>query len=107
MNEQFYVVLPSNSSLPTFHVNKTLYKIQPPHPLELDITKGEAALSEIQFPDIIYNIQQGYNTMIKQYISLSTDELNNIHKSTESEMQKEELEKIKILPCQEIIYIKN
>ena len=45
--------------------------------------------------------------MIKQYISLSTDELSNIHKNTESEMQKEELEKIKILPCQEIMYIKN
>lgn len=99
MNEQFSVVLPSNSSLCIFHVNKTLQKIQPPDPLESDITKGEAALSEIQFPNIIYNIQQGYNTMIKQYISLSTDELSNIHKNTESEMQKEELEKRKkILP---------
>ena len=40
MNEQFYLVLPSNSSLNIFQVNKTSsYKVHLKYPLELDITK--------------------------------------------------------------------
>ena len=46
MNEQFYLVLPSNSSLNIFQENKTSScKVQLPYPLELDITKWEVALS--------------------------------------------------------------
>ena len=39
MNEQFYLVLPSNCLLNIFQENKTSYKVQLPYPLELDITK--------------------------------------------------------------------
>ena len=48
MNEQFYLVLPSKSSLNIFQENKiSLYTVQLPYLLELDITKGEVAVSEI------------------------------------------------------------
>ena len=48
MNEQFNLVLPSNSSLNIFQENKTSsYKAQLSYPLKLDITKWEVVLSEI------------------------------------------------------------
>ena len=98
-------VLPSNSSLRIFHENKTSsYKVQLPHHLELDITKWEVALSQFQFPNNFYTIQEGCNTVIKEYNSPSKVELNNMHSKTESEKKKEKLEKVK---CRDIMYTKN
>ena len=57
MNEHFYLVLPSNSSPHILSENKTSsYKVQLPHPLELDITKWEFALSEVQSLNNFYTI---------------------------------------------------
>ena len=58
MNEQFYLVLPTKSSLNIFEENKTSYKVQLPYPLELDITKWEVALSETQFPNNFSTIRE-------------------------------------------------
>ena len=91
MNEYFYLVLLSNSSPYIFSENKTSYKVQLPHLLELDITKWEVALSEVQLPNNFYTIREGHNTVIKQYISPSTDELNSMYNNTESKIKKEEL----------------
>ena len=68
--------------------------MQLPHILELNITKWEVALSEIQFPNNFYTIWEGYNTIIKLCISPSTEELNNLHSNIESEKQKQEVEKM-------------
>ena len=57
MNEHFYLVLPSNSSPHILSENRTSsYKVQLPHPLELDITKWEFALPEVQSPNNFYTI---------------------------------------------------
>ena len=83
MNEQFYLVLPSNNSLNIFQENKTSsYKVQLPYPLELDITKWEVALSEIQFPNNFYIIRDGHNVIIEEYLSPSRDDLNYLCNST-------------------------
>ena len=85
MNEQFYVVLPSNSSLNIFQDNKTSsYKVQWPYPSELDITKWEVAISEIQFPNNFYTIRDRCNRIIKQYLSSSRDDLNYLYTNVES-----------------------
>ena len=62
MNEEFYLVLPSNSSRNIFQGNKASYEVQKlPYLLELDITKWEVALSEFLFPNNFYTIRDGRN----------------------------------------------
>ena len=61
----------------------------------MDITKWEAALSEIQFPNNFYTIRDGRNIIIKQYLSPSRDDLNYLYNNVEGEGNKEELEKIR------------
>ena len=96
MNEQFYLVLPKNSSLNIFQGYKTSsYKVQLPYPLERNITIWEATLSEIQFPNNFYTIRDGRNRIIKQYFSPSRDDLNNLYNNVEGKGNKEELEKIR------------
>ena len=107
MNEQFYVVLPSNSSLNIFQDNKTSYKVQLTYPSELGITKWEVALSEIQFPNNFYTIRDRRNRIIKQYFSSSRDDLNYLYTNVEAEGNKEKLEKIRMLIGSKIMYIKN
>ena len=94
MNEQFYLVLSSNSSLNIFQENKTSYKVQLPYPLELEITKWEVALSEIQFPNNFSTIGDGRNRIIKQYLSSSRDDLNYLYNNVEGKGNKEKLDKI-------------
>ena len=94
MNEQFYLVLPSNSSLNIFLENKTSsYKIQLPYSLEFNITKWEVALSKIQFPNNFYTIRDGRNRTINQYLSPSRNDLNYLYNNVEGKGNKEELEK--------------
>ena len=96
MNEQFYLVLPSNCSHNIFQESKaSSYKVQLPYPLELDITKKEVALSEIQFPNNFYTIRDGRNVIIKQYLSPGRDDLNYLYNNVEGEGNKEELKKDK------------
>ena len=67
MNEQFYLVLPSNSSLNIFQENKTSsYKVQLPYPLKLGITKWEVALPEVQFPNNFCTTRERRNIIIKR-----------------------------------------
>ena len=96
MNEQFHLVLPSNSSLNIFQENKTpSYKVQLPNSLEVDITKWEATLSEIHFPNDFYTIRDGRNIVIKQYLSPSRDDLNYLYNKVEGKGNKKELQKIR------------
>ena len=98
MNEQFYLVLPSNSLLNVFQENKTSsYKVQLPYPLEMDmvIVGWEVALSEIQLPNNFYTIRDGRSRIIKQYLSPSRDDLNYLNNNVEGKWNKEELEKIR------------
>ena len=96
MNEEFYLVLPSNSSRNIFQGNKASYEVQKlPYLLELDITKWEVALSEFLFPNKFYTIRDGRNVIIKQCLSPSRDDLKYLCNNVEGEDNKEELKKIR------------
>ena len=96
MNEEFYLVLPSNSSRNIFQGNKASYEVQKlPYLLELDITKWEVALSEFLFPNNFYTIRDGRNVIIKQCLSPSRDDLKYLCNNVEGEDNKEELKKIR------------
>ena len=96
MNEEFYLVLPSNSSRNIFQGNKASYEVQKlPYLLELDITKWEVALSEFLFPNNFYTIRDGRNVIIKQCLSPSRDDLKYLCNNAEGEDNKEELKKIR------------
>ena len=57
MGDQFYVILPSNSSMDIYPDNKiSNFKVHLANPLKLDSTKWEVGLSEIQFPHLWYNM---------------------------------------------------
>lgn len=56
-SDDFYVILPSNVKSSTHHLNKTSHYITPlPKPLELDSTKWEVGLVEINYPHSFDNI---------------------------------------------------
>ena len=55
----------------------------------------EVVLSEIQFPNNFYNIRDGQNVIIKQYLSSSRDDLNYLYNNVEGEVNKEDIKKIK------------
>ena len=96
MNEEFYLVLPSNSSRNIFQGSKASYEVQKlPYLLELDITKWEVALSEFLFPNNFYTIRDGRNVIIKQCLSPSRDDLKYLCNNVEGEDNKEELKKIR------------
>ena len=63
----------------------------------MDITKWEVAISEIQFPNHFYTIRDGWNIFIKQYLSLSRDELNYqyLYNNIEGYVNKRELKKMR------------
>ena len=66
MNNQFFIILPSNSSMDLFPNNKTSnFKVNLPNNLELNCSKWEVALSEIQFQHTWYNIREGRNVIVK------------------------------------------
>lgn len=66
MNDQFYIVLPSNSSMKLYPNNRiSSFKVNLPNPLELNATKWEVALSEVQFLHSWYNVREGKNLIIK------------------------------------------
>lgn len=67
MNNQFFIVLPSNSSMDLYPNNKTSsFKVNLSNALMLDSTKWEVALSEIQFQHTWYNIRDGKNIIFKE-----------------------------------------
>jgi len=67
MTHQFYIMLPSNCSMDLFPSNKTSsYKVHLSNPIQLDPTRWEVALSEIQFLHSWYNIREHKNTMVKK-----------------------------------------
>ena len=95
MNDQFYMVLPSNSSMNIYPENRTSsYKVQLPYPLELDVEKWEVALSEVQFPNNFYTIRKGYNKIKKGYVNPKSNELEKLYKNMKTEEDKEELKGI-------------
>ena len=70
-NDQFYVILPSNSSMDIYPDNKIPnFKVYLANPLQLDSAKWEVGLSEIQFPHLWYNIREGKNIIEKQILNL-------------------------------------
>jgi len=63
MTHQFYITLPSSSSMDLFPTNKTSsYKV---HSIQLDPFRWEVALSEIHFLHSLYNVRENKNIMIK------------------------------------------
>ena len=67
MNHKFHIVLPSNSSTKLYPNNKmSSFKVHLTNPLELDPTKWEVALSEIQLVHSWYNIRKGKSSLIKE-----------------------------------------
>ena len=92
MNDQFFLVLPSNSSMNIYPENKTSgYKVQLPHDLNLDVMKWEVGLSEIQLPNTFYNIREGHNTIIKVYKDLVLNDLDVLHKAEKDREKKKKL----------------
>ena len=76
----------------TFHDNKTSnFKVNLPKPLELDPTKWEVALSEIQFPHSWYNIQNGRNVIKKDVIQPTVEELNILFPIPKEKIMKSKL----------------
>lgn len=74
---QFFVVLPSDSSMDIFPENKTSsYKVNFPNGIAVDPEKWEVALQEIQFPHHWYNIRRGHNVIYKEYLNPTVKELN-------------------------------
>ena len=72
---QFFVVLPSNSSMEVFPDNKTAsYKVILPEELQLDRERFEVGLSEIQFPVTWYNIRNGRNIIKKTIRDITIEE---------------------------------
>lgn len=75
MNDKFYVVLPSSSSIDVFPDNKiSNFKVNLPNPLEIDVDKWEVALQEIHFNNSWYNIRENKNVIIKTYFNLTLSE---------------------------------
>ena len=73
MNNIFYIVLPSNSSSYLFPNNKiSSFKVQLSNPLQLDPSKWEVALSEIQLVHTWYNVRKEKNTLIKTFSDTSS-----------------------------------
>ena len=73
MNNIFYIVLPSNSSSHLFPNNKiSSFKVQLSNPLQLDPSKWEVALSEIQLVHTWYNVRKEKNTLIKTFSDTSS-----------------------------------
>lgn len=76
MEDQFFVVLPSNSSMTIYPDNKiSSFKVQLPKPLQLDINKWEVALSEIQYSHSWFNVRDGKNHIIKEIENPTKDEI--------------------------------
>ena len=73
MNNIFYIVLPSNSSSHLFPNNKiSSFKVQLSNPLQLDPSKWEVALSDIQLAHTWYNVRKGKDTLKKTFSKTSS-----------------------------------
>jgi hypothetical protein len=60
--------------------NKTSsFKVNLPNALDLDSTKWEVGLSEIQFLHMWYNIRKGKNAIVKDILNPTDSELNILH----------------------------
>lgn len=81
MSSQFYVTLPSNSSMDLYPENKiSNFKINFSNPFNLDASRWEVGLSEIQFPHRWYNIRSNKNILTKTIHK--PIEKHNIYKNT-------------------------
>ena len=79
---QFSVILPSNASMNLYPENKTSsFKVNLPQTLELDSSKWEVELSEIQFEHSWYNIREGRNFIVKDIIAPTINELKKSEKT--------------------------
>jgi len=94
--QQFYIVLPSNSSMDIFPNNNIAnFTVNLPAPLELDPTQWEIGLSEIQFPHLWYNVRDGKNVLIKEIFRPTVDELNKLYPINKDKDINKEAEKRK------------
>ena len=81
---QFFVVLPSNSSMDLYPNNKVSnFKVNLPNILNLDAAKWEVGLSEIQFQHTWYNVREGKNTITKELWKPTMDEMDLIEEDEE------------------------
>lgn len=79
MRDHFFIMLPSNASMNLYPDNKTSkFKINLPNTLNLDMAKWEVGLSEFQFQHSWYNVREGRNKVVKQFLKLNTKEMNRL-----------------------------
>ena len=91
MDDQFYIILPSNSSMDIYPDNKICnFKVHLANPLKLKPSKWEVGLSEIQFPHLWHNIREGKNTIEKEIHNLTAEELNYLYPTDENGKEKRE-----------------
>ena len=85
---QFSVILPSNASMNLYPENKTSsFKVNLPQTLELDSSKWEVELSEIQFEHSWYNIREGRNFIVKDIIAATINELEKSGKTDKKKIR--------------------
>lgn len=78
MKDQFYITLPSNSSMKFFPNNTTArYTTQLPRRIEL-VGEWEVALVEIQYPLTLQNINEPYN-VVRFHVHRSDTPAENLH----------------------------
>jgi len=98
MSHQFYLTLPSNSSMDIYPDNKTSnFIVNLPNALELNNRNWEVGFSEIQFPHLWYNISKGRNTIKRVVTNPTTEELNYFFPIEEGKDVAKETEKRKQL----------
>ena len=91
---QFFMVLPSNSSMDLYPDNKVSnFKVNLPNALNLNASKWEVGLSEIQFQHTWYNVREGKNTIIKELWNPTVSELNQLFPIKEGSNTEEETKK--------------
>ena len=79
MNDNFYLMLPSNSSMDVFPDNTlSKFKVNLSQPIDLNPHNWEVGLAEIQFPVSWYNIRKERNFVIKDIYNTTEAEANSL-----------------------------
>jgi hypothetical protein len=89
-SDQFFIVLPSNSSMSVYPDNKSSnFKVNLPSLINVDPSKWEVALQEIHFPHYWYNMRKGKNVIIKKYFDLTEDEFKRFYSTPQNDKNSE------------------
>ena len=76
LNKQFYLTLPSDSSLDIYGDNKiSSFCVSLSNPLELDSNLWEVGIVELIYPNLFVNIRQGRNSIHRFRVPEFTEQL--------------------------------